>query len=49
LRGRRYGGVEVHERTNLHASTYVGEAGAEDPRVRGEPKDERGGRKPCAF
>jgi hypothetical protein len=48
LRATRYGGVEVHERTNLYTSEYMGEAEAEDPRVPGEPKDERGGRKPCA-
>jgi hypothetical protein len=43
---RRYGGVEVQERMNLKASLFSGEFGAEDPRVRGELKDERGGRKP---
>jgi hypothetical protein len=48
LRARRYGGVEVQERTNLYTSEYIGETEAEDPRVPGEPKDVRGGCKPCA-
>jgi hypothetical protein len=43
---RRYGGVEVRERSNLVTRTFPGELGTEDPRVRGEPKDGRGGWKP---
>jgi len=43
---RRYGGVEVHERSNLRTRMFSGEFGTEDPKVRGDLKDERGGWKP---
>jgi hypothetical protein len=43
---RRYGGVEVRERSNLKIRMFSGELGTEDPKVRGYLKDGRGGWKP---